>query len=371
MVRSTKKAFLYMEVFEQIRTEITSGLLKPNDKLVCEDDLALKYHVSRITVKKALELLKEDGLIDRVQGKGTFVKAAQPKKAEPPEKESVDRHLVGMVLEHVASPYGLRMLYQIDQLLSAQGCTLITRFSYGDIEKETQEINLLLSMGIRALVIMPCHNSYYNVSILKLILKKYPVILVDKHMYGLPIPCVCTNGADAVSRLMEHLHQRGCKNAALITLDPSSTTSLGDRVNGFYKGLQKTEMLCAGECILPRRKENLLSTEQDKDYLAQIDQFLDSFDVLPDAFVLTEYALARLFYTISVERGLSLGKQVKVCSIDEDDLASSGYLFTHMRQDEDTIAERVVDLFTRLTAGEAVSPEPVQVAAIFHQGRTT
>ncbi len=360
-----------MEVYEKIRAEIMSGARKLDEKLACEDDLALKYHVSRITVKRALELLKEDGFIERVQGKGTFVKAVRPKEAEPPEKETASRNLVGMVLEHVASPYGLRMLYQMDQLLCARGYTLLTRFSYGDIEKETQEINTLLSMGIRALIIMPCHNSYYNVSILKLILKKFPVILVDKRMYGLPIPCVCTDGTDAVFRLMEHLGQRGSKSAALVTIDPSSTTSLGDRVNGFYKGLQKAEMLCAGECILPKRQENLLSTEQDEDYIARIYRFLDSFDALPDAFVLTEYALARLFYIVCAGRGLTIGKQVKACCIDEDDLASSGFLFTHMRQDEDAIAARVVDIFARLTAGEAVSPEPVQVSAIFRQGRST
>ena len=371
MARPGKKVFLYMDVYERIRSDILSGVLKPEEKLISEDDIALKYHVSRITVKKALELLKEDGFIDRVQGRGTFVRAAQPGQAGREGSALAPENLVGVVLEHVTSPFGLGMLYQMDQLLNQAGYTLLIRFSYGDIEKETQEINTLLSMGIRALITMPCHNSYYSMTILKLILEKFPVILVDKHMYGLPVPSVCTDGTGAIFRLTEHLKERGCKNAALITMDPSSTTSLGDRVNGFYKGIKALDLGCAGECILPTRKENLLSSAQDAEFLSTIENFLESFDVLPDALVMTEFHLAQLLFEACARRGLAVGRDFKACCIDEDDQASGGYLFTHMRQDENAIAARVVEILLRLISGEEVSPDPVRVDAIFRQGRTT
>lgn len=371
VAKPSKKVFLYMDVYERIRSDILSGALKPEEKLISEDDMALKYHVSRITIKKALELLKEDGFIDRVQGRGTFVRATRPSESGKRRGASAPENLVGVVLEHVTSPFGLGMLYQMDQLLNRAGYTLLIRFSYGDVEKETQEINNLLSMGIRALITMPCHNSYYSMTILKLILEKFPVILVDKHMYGLPVPSVCTDGMGAVFDLIMHLKERGCKNAALISMDPASTTSLSDRVNGFYNGLKASGLECAGECILPARKENLLSSAQDAEFLAKMESFLESFDVLPDALVMTEYHLAQLLTEVCVRRGLAVGRDFKACCIDEDDQASGGYLFTHMRQDENTIAARVVEILIKLISGEEVSSEPVRVAAIFRQGRTT
>ncbi|MDD3411497.1 MAG: GntR family transcriptional regulator [Eubacteriales bacterium] len=372
MARPGRKAFLYMDVYEQLRQSITAGELKPEEKLMSEEDMALKYHVSRITVKKALELLKDDGYIDRVQGRGTFVRPPQdhaPASADAPRPQ---RKTIGFVLEHVASPFGLDMLYQTDQLLRQAGYTLLIRFSYGSVEKETEEIEALLSMGIQALITMPCHNSYYNMGILKLILEQFPVVLVDKRMYGLPVPSVCTDGEEAICRLVEHLHERGCRNAALITIDPSSTTSLTDRVNGFYDGLKKTGMSSAGECVLPKRSENLLQASlQDTDYTARINDFLDSFEQLPDAFVLTEFALSRLLNLIAVQRGLRAGKDFKACGIDEDYHSPWGFLFTHMKQDENAIAQHVVDILLKRLAGEEVTPEAVRVPALFRQGQTT
>ena len=51
--------------------------------------------------------------------------------------------------------------------------------------------------------------------------------------------------------LVHHLKERGCENAAILTIDPASTSSLGDRAEGFYKGLEETRMCCAGEHIMP------------------------------------------------------------------------------------------------------------------------
>ncbi|MEG0743027.1 MAG: GntR family transcriptional regulator [Clostridia bacterium] len=371
MSRADKKAFLYMDVYETIKQSIIAQELKGEQKLSSEDEMALQYHVSRITVKKALELLKADGYIDRVQGRGTFVRSDWPRNFERRESILPKRKLIGLLLEHVASPFGLDVLYKLDQLLNEAGYTLLIRFSYGSVDKESEEINALLSLGIQALITMPCQNSYYNMTILKLILDQFPVVLMDKRMYGLPVPSVCTDGKAAIQRLVAHLQDCGCKNAALVTIDPSSTTSLSDRVNGFYQGLHETGITCAGECVLPKRTENLLSEAQEPAYLAHMERFLHSFEKMPDAIVLTEYALARFLYIVAAKQGMQPGKEFMACCIDEDYLSPGGYVYTHMRQDENTIAERLVEILLKLIAGEAVSLEPVWVPAIFRLGATT
>lgn len=64
---------LYYQLKEIIREEIVIQELKPGDMIESEHVLMQRYKVSRNTVKKALEDLVFEGLLHRIQGKGTFV----------------------------------------------------------------------------------------------------------------------------------------------------------------------------------------------------------------------------------------------------------------------------------------------------------
>ena len=72
-VEKNNKMPLYLQLADILRTEIVNGVLKENEKLVTEMELGEKYKVSRITVRKALEILEEEELLIRKQGLGTFV----------------------------------------------------------------------------------------------------------------------------------------------------------------------------------------------------------------------------------------------------------------------------------------------------------
>jgi GntR family transcriptional regulator len=66
---------LYQQLQRALRQAIESRVLGPDDALPAERDLADEFHVSRITVRKALEGLVAEGLLVRRQGSGTFVSA--------------------------------------------------------------------------------------------------------------------------------------------------------------------------------------------------------------------------------------------------------------------------------------------------------
>ena len=66
---------LYQQMAEDIKYKILTGKLGPNDKLQTEFELSQAYDVSRITVRKAVEILSEEGLVVKRQGIGTFVNA--------------------------------------------------------------------------------------------------------------------------------------------------------------------------------------------------------------------------------------------------------------------------------------------------------
>lgn len=68
---------LYVQFSEKIRQMILTGDLSVGDRLPAEVDLAKKYGVGRITIRKAINELVTDDLLVRRRGKGTFV--AEPK----------------------------------------------------------------------------------------------------------------------------------------------------------------------------------------------------------------------------------------------------------------------------------------------------
>ena len=78
--RKISRKALYFEVVELLLEDIRKGLYPPGSKLPSEDQLARQFSISRVTLREALRVLEDDGVIVRRHGSGTFV---LDKKAVP------------------------------------------------------------------------------------------------------------------------------------------------------------------------------------------------------------------------------------------------------------------------------------------------
>ncbi|EAE0559469.1 GntR family transcriptional regulator [Listeria monocytogenes] len=65
----------YMEIYIDIRDKINQNKYEINEKLPDGDSLARVYDCSKLTVKKALDMLVQEGMVIRRRGAGTFVKS--------------------------------------------------------------------------------------------------------------------------------------------------------------------------------------------------------------------------------------------------------------------------------------------------------
>ena len=63
----------YLDVYNSLYTDIVTGIYPPGEHLPGETSLAEKYGVSRNTLRQALAILNEDGMIIKSQGKGTVI----------------------------------------------------------------------------------------------------------------------------------------------------------------------------------------------------------------------------------------------------------------------------------------------------------
>lgn len=66
---------IYLQIADQIKTQILDGRLKEGEMLPSMRNLALELRISFMTTKRAYEELERDGFIESYTGKGSFVKA--------------------------------------------------------------------------------------------------------------------------------------------------------------------------------------------------------------------------------------------------------------------------------------------------------
>ncbi len=66
---------MYQQMVDDIKQKIQSGEWKENERIMTEAELEEAYAVSRITVRKAINVLAEEGFVTKKQGIGTFVTA--------------------------------------------------------------------------------------------------------------------------------------------------------------------------------------------------------------------------------------------------------------------------------------------------------
>ena len=71
--RDTGKLIQHWHVANRLREEITRGGLAPGDKIDGENSLAERYGVARGTIRRAVDMLREEGLLVSRHGHGTFV----------------------------------------------------------------------------------------------------------------------------------------------------------------------------------------------------------------------------------------------------------------------------------------------------------
>lgn len=76
MAKSSDRASspLHLAISEQIRLWLESGQYRPGDRLPSEHQLMAQFNVSRITIRRAISNLMQQGLVVSQRGKGVFVK---------------------------------------------------------------------------------------------------------------------------------------------------------------------------------------------------------------------------------------------------------------------------------------------------------
>ena len=81
----SKEKFRYSMIYDDIKKDILEDVYAVGSLLPTEQVLSEKYDVNRSTLRKAMQMLADEGLIEKCPGKGTVVLSSVPAAAEPPK----------------------------------------------------------------------------------------------------------------------------------------------------------------------------------------------------------------------------------------------------------------------------------------------
>jgi GntR family transcriptional regulator len=70
----------YQRVADSIRQRLLAGHWQPGQQLPTEREMCAQFGVSQITVRRAMQILEEENLVERRQGSGTFATSATERK---------------------------------------------------------------------------------------------------------------------------------------------------------------------------------------------------------------------------------------------------------------------------------------------------
>ena len=372
-----KENFLYKKVYSDLKGKIISRQFPPNAKLPKEKELCETYQVSMITVKKALELLAEEKRIVRVPGKGTFV-AEEPTgqgKTEECSEEDKNRQqakgrtgLIGVILEYAMPSFGIDLMFELDRAAREAGYRICVRFSYSDRERESQEIEFLMSLGVEGLIILPCHGSYYNTALLKLVIDKFPVVVLDKKLEGIQVSSIRTDNRDAIYRLIDYLGDQGKRRIGIITVDERGTISLKERRRAFRERVNQLRFPVLEECILPDTAYRILKREPIEEYVVLIMEYLRRWGKQLDGVICTEYgnllAFAEAAFRMRQEEAIS---GITACTIDQVYLIPGRMKYAHIKQNEAAMAEKTIEILKQQIESGEVIAEDIKIPGIFRK----
>ena len=129
----TKK--IYEEIVEQLKELITSGELKPGDKLPSEREMAESLGVSRASVREALTTLEAIGILDIRSGEGTYVKKTSSSQTFEP---------LALVLAVERNPGA--QLMEVRRVLESESAALAAiRATPEDLEKIEESLEKMKS----------------------------------------------------------------------------------------------------------------------------------------------------------------------------------------------------------------------------------
>ncbi|UOQ45586.1 GntR family transcriptional regulator [Halobacillus salinarum] len=341
---------LYEQVYESLKKDIVASKYQVGDRVPSEKELSETFQVSRITSKKALEKLMNEGYVYRQRGKGTFVAEFEQNRLRSHNGKR-DQPLFGLIVTTFGDSYGTQLITSIVES-SFDQCMMILKCSFGDPAKEEKLVKEMLDYGVDGLIVFPAQAEHYSSEILKMVVDRFPLVLIDRSFKGVAATSVSTENEAAAKEGTDYLFELGHEHLGVLIPHSFETTTIEDRLNGIVhafaekKGIVNRDLWCSGiKSTLPTPQA---TKEED---IAVIKEHIKKNPHITALFSL-EYMIALLAQTAIHELGLRVPEDISILCFDAPDWSGLEESFTHFKQDERELGRLAVKRLLDMYHGE-------------------
>ncbi|MAS33889.1 MAG: hypothetical protein CL610_07775 [Anaerolineaceae bacterium] len=217
---------LHLQLLDELRHQIKNDLLKPHDRLPGEWELVETLNISRATIQRAWQAAQDEGLIYRVTGKGTFV-------AEPPV--ATERETIGFFIPEYRGTFAVHMLNGAERVMRQHGYRVHFASTDRNLDEENRLLRQLQNDGASGCIMVPSHSGL-NGRLLGSPDLKLPIVLMDRPINGIVLPCVSSNNYDGGLQAVTHLTGLGHRDILFLARPHLDLWSVSER----YRAYQDT-----------------------------------------------------------------------------------------------------------------------------------
>src|SRR4051812_18451149 len=169
---------IYAQLVAHFREGILSGVFPVGSRIPTEPKLARDNRISRGTVRQALNILVNEGLLERTPGRGTYVRQP-PQPAQPGPKTL---KWIGLLLSQPVFQISIDILLGVEQIAKARGYELSLTYTEESQVQQDRDIERLRDNDVAGLIILPLSNPVPSESLKRLVADKVPLVLVDRYI---------------------------------------------------------------------------------------------------------------------------------------------------------------------------------------------
>ena len=315
----------YQKIHDDLLKQIKSGAYQEGERLPTEKELSESYGVSRITTKKAYEMLCAEGYVFRSPGKGTFISVdaknifsiARKDTGRPTEAAASSpegkKPLIGLIMDSMSASFGMDILNGMVYESRRLGLLPIVSFTYGSMDNERQIIRDMISAGVSGLSIICTRDKAYNEELLRLYVQHFPIVLVGREMPGIALPVVTTDNYQAARDLTEMLLNAGHTKIGYVSHSRVETSTIATRFRGFCDVLHERGIALDPSAIIQDMDAYIPKNDDEEAniqaYKKELSDYVDKHMDLT-AFFAVEFYIAKLLYLVLHEKGLDGQKQI-------------------------------------------------------------
>lgn len=327
---------MYQRIKTDILRQIESHLLLPGDRIPTEQVLMKQYDVSRITVSRALNELKEEGIVERFPNRGTFV--SQTLQSPPlvsdasvPERTAVPTGSIPEIACILPTMRDMFSLSMVNGALSAfpESEYICHIFCSANPQMENYLLKRCLDLNISGIILFPQDQPFFSDELLLMQLQKYPLVLLDRYLPRLDTSYVVADNTAAGALCLKHLHGLGHRRIAFATTSQRNTFSVKYRIDGALQEALRLGIPESSFHIL----EHILYGDKDNHFEDLFLKLIRQDGVT--AFIASESGMGAYLYDTFRSMGINVPEEVSLMCFDNPLApAQQPDFFTHIDQSE-------------------------------------